>query len=63
MTLVTPGIRPPGSDPGDQKRIGTPAEAIRDGSSLIVVGRPIRDAKNPEQSAEAILRMVTEALA
>lgn len=62
MTLVTPGIRPPGTEAGDQKRIGTPAEAIQDGSSLLVVGRPIRDAASPSEAAQGILRMVTEAL-
>ncbi len=53
--LVTPGIRPQdsaGSD--DQKRTGTPASAIRAGSSLLVVGRPIRDAADPAAAARAI---------
>jgi orotidine-5'-phosphate decarboxylase len=62
MVLVTPGIRPPGADPGDQKRIGTPADAIRDGSSLLVVGRPIRDAADPAAAAAGIQKMVAEAL-
>ena len=52
--LVTPGIRPRGSDAGDQKRVATPAEAIRAGASLIVVGRPIRDATDPAAAAQAI---------
>ena len=53
--LVTPGIRPQasaGSD--DQKRTGTPASAIQAGSSLLVVGRPIRDAADPGAAAAAI---------
>ncbi len=53
--LVTPGIRPtahPGGD--DQKRTGTPEGAIRAGSSLLVVGRPIRDAADPGAAARAI---------
>ena len=53
--LVTPGIRPAtsnGSD--DQKRTGTPESAIRAGSSLLVVGRPIRDAADPRAAATAI---------
>ena len=41
MAVVTPGIRPSGSDHGDQKRVVTPAQAIRNGSSHLVVGRPI----------------------
>jgi orotidine-5'-phosphate decarboxylase len=52
--LVTPGIRPSGADVGDQKRVGTPASAIRAGSSLLVVGRPIRDAADPAAAAHAI---------
>lgn len=60
--LVTPGIRPagsPGSD--DQKRVGTPADAIRAGSSLLVVGRPIRDAADPAAAAAAVVREIAEA--
>lgn len=53
--LVTPGIRPAGDDVGDQKRIMTPAEAARAGSSYIVVGRPILKAANPAEAARAIL--------
>ena len=53
--LVTPGIRPLGAAVGDQKRVGTPASALRDGSSLLVVGRPIRDAADPAAAAAAIL--------
>jgi orotidine-5'-phosphate decarboxylase len=53
--LVTPGIRPAGDDVGDQKRIMTPAEAARAGSSYIVVGRPILKAADPAAAARAIL--------
>lgn len=49
--LITPGIRPKGSDTGDQKRIMTPSEAAELGSSFIVVGRPILKAENPQQAA------------
>lgn len=60
--LVTPGIRPSGGDASDQKRIATPASAIRSGSSLLVVGRPLRDAPSPAAAAEALLIEVTSAL-
>ncbi len=54
MTLVTPGIRPAGSDVGDQKRIMTPARAIAAGSDYLVVGRPITGAADPRAAAEAV---------
>ena len=53
--LVTPGIRPLGSDKGDQSRIMTPADAARAGSSHIVVGRPILKAPDPAAATRAIL--------
>lgn len=52
--LVTPGVRPLGSAKGDQARAATPAEAIRRGADLLVVGRPIRDADDPVGAARAI---------
>lgn len=53
--LVTPGIRPATAAGGDdQKRTGTPESAIRAGASLLVVGRPIRDAADPRAAAAAI---------
>ena len=55
LALVTPGIRPAGSDPGDQKRIATPAVAIAAGSDYLVVGRPIIAAADPKAAAEAIV--------
>ncbi len=60
--LVTPGIRPAGFDVGDQKRVMTPANAIAAGADLLVVGRPIRDAKDPAEAAAAIAREVGLAL-
>ncbi|HSC86953.1 MAG TPA: orotidine 5'-phosphate decarboxylase / HUMPS family protein, partial [Polyangiaceae bacterium] len=61
MVLVTPGIRPSGAALGDQKRVGTPADAIRAGASLLVVGRPIRDAQEPAAVAAAIVREIEAA--
>jgi orotidine-5'-phosphate decarboxylase len=60
-TLVTPGIRPAAGGADDQKRTGTPGSAIRAGSSLLVVGRPIRDAVDPLATARAICREIAEA--
>ena len=53
--IVTPGVRPTGSDAGDQKRIATPAKAITNGADYIVVGRPIWQAPDPRQATQAIL--------
>ena len=62
--LVTPGIRPAAqTSADDQKRTGTPASAIRAGSSLLVVGRPIRDAVDPGTAAAAIRDEIQSALA
>jgi orotidine-5'-phosphate decarboxylase len=59
--LVIPGIRPAGAQTGDQKRIATPADALRNGASYLVVGRPITQAPDPAEAAEAILAEMTEA--
>jgi len=56
--LVVPGIRPTGAASGDQRRTGTPAEAIRAGASILVVGRPLRDAADPAAAADAIAREI-----
>lgn len=53
--LVVPGIRPAGSLPDDQQRIATPATALADGASLLVVGRPITQSPDPRAAARAIL--------
>jgi orotidine-5'-phosphate decarboxylase len=52
--LVTPGIRPAGSDVGDQLRIMTPQEAIAAGSDYLVIGRPITQAQEPASVLESI---------
>lgn len=57
--LVVPGIRPSGAAVGDQKRVATPADAIRAGASQLVVGRPITQAPNPAKAAQAILDEIT----
>ena len=53
--LVTPGVRSAGADPGDQKRIATPAQALRDGANYLVVGRQITRAADPAAEADRIL--------
>jgi orotidine-5'-phosphate decarboxylase len=55
FAIVTPGVRPAGSDVGDQARVVTPAEAIAAGASHIVVGRPITAASDPAAAARAIV--------
>lgn len=62
MIIVTPGIRASGSDAGDQKRIVTPADAIRAGSDYLVVGRPVTGAADPAESARAIITEIELAL-
>jgi orotidine-5'-phosphate decarboxylase len=55
FTIVTPGVRPAGEAHGDQARVVTPHDAIKAGSSYIVVGRPILEARDPAAAARAIL--------
>ena len=52
--FITPGVRPAGAAVGDQKRVATPAEAVRDGATHLVVGRPILAAEDPVAAAKAI---------
>ena len=48
--LVVPGVRPAGTEVGDQKRVVTPAQATADGASILVIGRPITGAVNPRRA-------------
>ncbi|PWE28121.1 orotidine-5'-phosphate decarboxylase [Pararhodobacter marinus] len=59
--IVTPGVRPEGSAANDQKRIATPAEAVRGGADHIVVGRPVWAATDPAAAAAAIVRELASA--
>jgi orotidine-5'-phosphate decarboxylase len=61
LALVVPGIRPPGSAAGDQKRVATPGEAIKAGADYIVVGRPIAAAADPLAAARAIVAEIADA--
>jgi orotidine-5'-phosphate decarboxylase len=61
FVIVTPGIRPSGADAGDQKRVATPADAVRAGSNYLVVGRPIVKAADPVQAARDILKQIKQA--
>ncbi len=55
LVIVTPGVRPIGSATHDQARVTTPTQAIEQGSDYLVVGRPIRDADDPQVAAQAIV--------
>jgi orotidine-5'-phosphate decarboxylase len=52
--FVVPGVRPANGSAGDQKRVVTPRQAVDSGASIIVVGRPITQAENPDEAARAI---------
>jgi orotidine-5'-phosphate decarboxylase len=54
ITLITPGVRPTGSDADDQARIATPEQALRAGADLLVIGRPITGAADPGAAAAAL---------
>jgi hypothetical protein len=54
IKIVTPGIRPAGADPGDQKRFATPREALDAGADYLVIGRPITGASDPKAAAQSV---------
>ena len=56
IKIVTPGIRPAGSEPGDQKRFATPRDAIESGADYLVIGRPITAAADPRAAVDRILQ-------
>ena len=58
FALVTPGIRPEGSNADDQKRIVTPKQAMLDGSTHLVIGRPITKAEKPTEMLKSILASI-----
>ncbi len=60
--VVTPGVRPLTADLNDQKRVYTPAQAIREGADYLVIGRPITQAQDPAKAFEAIASEIQEAL-
>jgi len=62
LSIVTPGIRPAGAAKGDQKRVASPAAAIKNGADYLVIGRPITQAEDPRAAALAILDEIKKAL-
>jgi orotidine-5'-phosphate decarboxylase len=60
--VVTPGIRPAGSNVNDQKRVATPEWAIKNGATLLVIGRPITGAEDPGGAAENIVNEIDRLL-
>jgi len=59
---VVPGIRPAGSAAGDQRRIASPASAIASGADILVVGRPVTEAADPDAALTAVLREIESAV-
>ena len=60
--IVSPGIRPTGTDKGDQKRVATPKQAIENGANYIVVGRPIWQSNDPRKAAQSVIAEIHEAV-
>ena len=61
LLAVTPGVRPAGASDDDQRRIATPAAAVRDGADFLVVGRPITRADDPAAALSAINQELSSA--
>jgi orotidine-5'-phosphate decarboxylase len=55
IRIVTPGIRPIGAEPNDQRRTLSPADALKAGADFLVIGRPITDADDPRVALEQII--------
>ncbi|MBV8865326.1 MAG: orotidine-5'-phosphate decarboxylase, partial [Acidobacteriaceae bacterium] len=62
LKLVTPGVRSAGADRGDQKRVATPAEAVRNGADYLVIGRQVTRAEDSRRACEEILAELSKAL-
>lgn len=62
LLLVTPGVRPAGAAAGDQRRVATPARAVRAGADYLVIGRPVLDAADPKAAVAAIINEMSQAL-
>jgi orotidine-5'-phosphate decarboxylase len=60
--IITPGIRPAGSERDDQSRVATPGFALKAGADYLVIGRPITATSNPAESVERILRSISAEL-
>jgi orotidine-5'-phosphate decarboxylase len=60
FVIITPGIRPAGSAANDQKRIATPEEAIKNGATLLVIGRAVTETRDPAAAAAALLAEIAE---
>jgi len=61
LKLVTPGVRSAGADKGDQKRVATPVDALREGADYLVIGRQVTRARDPRRACEEILVELSEA--
>ena len=62
VTLVSPGVRPDWAEADDHQRLTTPTAAIRLGADYLVVGRPIRNARNPREAAQRVVDEIEQAL-